>query len=144
MESIVRGRGKMILHGRANRRQWVTKPPVQENLLSPRMGNPNKSDHAKWHLLDKNDKMHMSPLYPGKIRFHLSTFHFCVHIFFSFFLCGKHPPLPKINETSLPKPPALTKGEIHFHLPPFHFCVHIFLSFFFVWKTSHPLCAANY
>ena len=80
---IVRGRGKLILHARANRRQRVTKPPVQENLLSPRMGNPNKSDQIKWHLPDKKCKNKQVTIVPGENP--LSSFYFSI-------LCTYHLP----------------------------------------------------
>ena len=41
---IVRGREKLTLHGRANRRPKGIKPPMRENLNRSHMENPNKLD----------------------------------------------------------------------------------------------------
>ena len=102
MPLIARRKGKLILHGKGNRRPMAIKPPMQEKLISSRMGNPNKSDQngkcAKYRPLPwgnpppailtcKNGKSNIAP--EGKSAFIFLLFSFAY--ISSFSLRGKHP-----------------------------------------------------
>ena len=141
---LVRGKGKLILHGRANRRPMAIKPPMQEKLISSRMGNPNKSDQngkcAKYRPLPwgnhppailtcKNGKSNLVLSYPRGNP--LSSFSSSVLRTYHLFLCVENiPPTSNCAENKHPSfpLPAPTKGNSAFVFPLFNF---VYISFFF-------------
>ena len=154
MPLIARRKGKLILHGKGNRRPMAIKPPMQEKLISSRMENPNKSDQngkcAKYRPLPwgnpppailtcKNGKSNLVLSYPR--RNPLSSFSFSVLRTYHLFLCVENiPPTSNCAENKHPSNPipALTKGNSAFVFPLFYF-VYI-SSFLFVENVPnhHP------
>ena len=154
MPLIARRKGKLILHGKGNRRPMAIKPPMQEKMISSRMENPNKSDQngkcAKYRPLPwgnpppailtcKNGKSNLVLSYPR--RNSLSSFSLSVLRTYHLFLCVENiPPTSNCAENKHPSSPipALTKGNSAFVFPLFYF-VYI-SSFLFVENVPnhHP------